>query len=206
MSQELYFTSAPRGLKPGSKGGFCTVAATASMPATVSERLESLSGYRPVFPFGDARWDENPVSYAHWRVSIGGRTSSVLSRVSTAPADYSGRSNKFAHHLVLEAAELPPAGPAWFMMQPAIMETAWSGEPRVLPAGRNVPQGNSQPRRCELWEAAAGDAGWAGVLAEATVLDASRPCYVIYPPGTDVLAMFEEAIALLPQNLRWQVT
>jgi hypothetical protein len=205
MSQELIYTSAPKGLKPGSRG-FCTVASTQGMPAPLAERLESLSGYRPIYPPGSPSAVENPVSYAHWRISIGGKTSSVLSRVAFAGFDYTQRSNKLAHHLVVDAAEQTPAGPAWVLMQPGVMETAWSGEPRVLPAGRGVPNGENPLRVCETWAALAGDAGWAGALVEAFVLDASKPAYIIYEPGTDLLPLINEAIALLPTHLRWQVT
>ena len=49
MSHELHYTSVPRGLKPGSRG-FCTVGLTPQMPGPLVDRLESLSGYQPVFP------------------------------------------------------------------------------------------------------------------------------------------------------------
>jgi hypothetical protein len=48
MSQELHYTSVPRGLRPGSRG-FCIVAVTAQMPGALAERLEALSSYQPVF-------------------------------------------------------------------------------------------------------------------------------------------------------------
>ncbi len=48
MSQELHYTSVPRGLKPGSRG-FCTVGLTPHMPGTLVDRLEALSGYQPIF-------------------------------------------------------------------------------------------------------------------------------------------------------------
>ena len=54
MSQELHYTSVPRGLKPGSRG-FCTVALTPHMPGPLVDRLEALSGYQPVFPPHDPR-------------------------------------------------------------------------------------------------------------------------------------------------------
>ena len=47
MSQELIYTSAPRGLKPGSQG-FCTVAYSRGMSANLMQQLESLSGYRQI--------------------------------------------------------------------------------------------------------------------------------------------------------------
>ena len=51
MSHELHYTSVPRGLKSGSVG-FSTVAQTAGLPAPIADRLEGLSGYRPVYPPG----------------------------------------------------------------------------------------------------------------------------------------------------------
>ena len=47
MAWELVYTSAPHGLAEGSRG-FCTVAATAGMPASLIPRVEALSGYRPM--------------------------------------------------------------------------------------------------------------------------------------------------------------
>lgn len=206
MSHELIYTSAPKGLKPGSKAGFTVVAMTTGMPAALAERLESLSGYRQVYPLGDVRFDENPVSHARFRVTIGGKVYDVVSRVSAAPADYSGRSNKLAHHVVLDSTEQPEAGPAWVMRQPDMMETRWEGEPRQLPRGRSVPKGTSAPRPCEAWRQACGDAGWAGVIGEAFLLGPEKTFVVVYQPGVDPLALVDEALALLPRELRWAVT
>ena len=205
MALELFYTSVPRGLVPGSMG-FCTVGYTAGMTSPTIQKLESLSGYRPIFPLGSPQAAKNPEEFAHWRPVIGGYPFSVLSRVRFAGADYSGRLNKFAHHLVLEMSEQVPAGPAWVMMQSGVMAGEWTGEPRILQAGKTIPAGSNPLRRCEAWERAAGDAGWAGVLAEAFLLDASKPAYVIYPLGTDILSLINEAIALLPERQRWNVT
>src|SRR5258706_16459040 len=112
MSYELFYTSAPRGLKAGTKG-FCTVAVTRGMPAVLLDRLESLSGYRPLYPAGSPKADDNPVSWAHWLVSAGAQTYSVLSRVCFAGLDYTQPSNKFAHHIALTTAEQPVRAPAW---------------------------------------------------------------------------------------------
>src|SRR5665213_3458916 len=128
MSLELIYTSAPRGLRPGTSG-FCTVAMTGRIPDPLVERLESLSGYRAVYPLGDPQAAQNPVVWAHWRVNVGDRPRSVLSRVAFAGADYSQRSNKFAHHIVVEPNEQPPAGPAWVLGQSGVMESEWAQEP-----------------------------------------------------------------------------
>ena len=64
MSQELIYTSAPRGLKPGSQG-FCTVVSTQGISASLVQRLEALSGYRHVFPPQDPNARLNPVLFSH---------------------------------------------------------------------------------------------------------------------------------------------
>src|SRR5215475_3351636 len=124
MSKELFYTSAPRGLDLGTSG-FCTVAATHGLSARLRERLQALSAYRHPFAPLDPR---NPVVYSHLRLDDGGRTCHVLSRIADAPLDYSGRSNYFAHHVVLEAEELLAAGPAWLLQQPGFLEEHWHAE------------------------------------------------------------------------------
>ena len=204
MSQELHYTSAPRGLKPGSRG-FCTVATTPNLSGPMAERLESLSGYQPVYPPGDPAAALNPVVHAHVKLSIAGRHLHVLSRIGPAGLDYSSRPNKYAHHVVLEPGEGPRAGPAWLLAQPAFVESIWHGEPRVLPAGRVPPAGDRPAGVAHNWKMRTGDAGWGGVLAEAFLADPRRPAYLVFRPGTDLLPLFEEAIALLPASRRWDV-
>lgn len=204
MSEEILYTSAPQGLKPGSFG-FCTVAATAGLSATLAQRLESLSGYRHVYPPGHPRAGCNPVNFAHLILSVGGRRLHVLSRIADAGLDYSHRTNKLAHHVVLDAAERVPAGPAWVLAQPGFCETEFTGSPRILPAGRKPPVGELPLRPCSWWEKMTGDAGWAGVLARHTV-EQKQLAYLIFPEGVDVLPLLVEAQALLPPDLRWEVT
>ena len=205
MSQELHYTSAPRGLKPGIKG-YCTVASTLQMPGPLAERLESLSGYRQVFPATSPEAARNPVVVSHLRISLGGQDLSVLSRVASAGLDYTDRSNKYAHHVAIAPPERPEGGPAWLASRPGFLETAWGGEPRVIPAGRKVPSGDLAPGVCTHWEQASGDAGWAGVLAEAFLGDPRRVAYLIRDLDLDLLPLFCEARALLPASRRWEVT
>jgi hypothetical protein len=204
MSHELHYTSAPRGLKPGSRG-FCTVAATAHLPGPLFERLEALSGYQPVFPPHDPSAALNPVVFSHLRLTVGGKVVSVLSRISPAGLDYSGRPNKYAHHIVVEGDERPAGGPAWLISQPGFMQLAWAGEPREIPAGRTVPQGDRKPGLARAWQSLTGDGGWAGVLVEAFLADPRRTVFLVFRPGMNLLPLFEEALALLPALRRWDV-
>jgi hypothetical protein len=202
MSHELFYTSAPRGLVKGVRG-YCAVAMTTGLPHFLAERLEDLSGYKPLYAALDAR---NPINWSHVRLELGRQIYHVLSRVGAAGLDYSDRNNKFAHHVILLPEELPPGGPAWLMQQPGFLETRWEGEPRWLPSAREVPQGNLSARPCKAWEKVTGDAGWAGVLAETLLTPPPRPALLVCDAKIDVLSLFAEALALLPPRLRWTVT
>jgi len=63
MTQEILYTSAPAGLKPGSRG-FCTVVATEGMAKNLAQTLESLSVYRHFFPPHDPNVHLNPANYS----------------------------------------------------------------------------------------------------------------------------------------------
>lgn len=206
MTQELLYTSAPRGLKPGSSG-FCTVASTRGMAAPLAAALESLSAYRHVFRPGDPQSHRNPVTFSHVKLNAGGRTYSVLSRVADYGQDYSGRTNKLAHHVALQTSEFVSGGPAHLLAQPRFMESNWDGDPCILPVGRPAKQ--TRPASlgvCRNWQDMTGDAGWAGVLAEAYLKDPQRAVYIVFEPGMDLLPLISEAICLLPENRRWDVT
>jgi hypothetical protein len=205
VSHELLYTSVPRGLKPGSRG-FCTVACTQGIPAPLVGVLESLSAYRHVFPPGSPNAGENPVVWSHVKLQSAGRWYRVLSRISDYGLDYSERTNKLAHHVALEARELNPGGPAWTMQQPEFMETSWEGEPRVLSAGRTPRAGDPPAAICTTWQVLTGDAGWAGVLAEAFLANPERQVYIVFEPGMDLLPLIAEAIGLLPLERRWEAT
>ena len=204
MALELYYTSSPRGLRPGTSG-LCTVAMTRSMSAALASRLESLCGYRP--PGEDVPIERWPPALSHWTIDVGGVERHVLAAVRPVKPDHTMRSNTLAHFAVLHNSELDPAGAAWMLAQPETSATSWSGEPRLLAAERAMPRGGpAGVRACATWKSVAGDAGWAGVLANAAMLDPTKPATVIYPPGARVLDLVAEAMSLLPATYRWKVT
>ena len=218
VSLELVYTSAPRGLAPGSQG-FCTVACTRGMTANLTRQLESLSGYRQIYPPQDPRAALNPVAFSHLMLTLAGRSCHVLSRVCDAGLDYTGRTNKFAHHVVLDAAEVPAGGPGWLLAAAGFMRGNWPGEPCVLPAGPALPAANCGAgvppalssrdgctTICRAWQQVAGDAGWGGVLAETVAGGKIPQAVLVFRPGADMLALLAESLALLPAELRWRVT
>jgi hypothetical protein len=176
------------------------------MPRALGERLEGLSAYRIIFPPHDSRAPLNPVAFSHMQVTVGGTPFHVLSRVGFAGLDYTGRSNKLAHHVVLEPSELPRGGPAWLLDQPGFLQETWNGQVGLLTDRRDVPQGDIHPRICQAWQTVTGDAGWAGVVAESFLADPKKPVYLVYEPGQNPLPLVAEALSLLPHERRWDVT
>ena len=205
MTHELLYTSAQQGLKPGSYG-FCTVIATEGLTKVLQDRLESLSGYEHAYALTDRNSHANPVNYSHLIVTVANLKLHVLSRVADAGADYSGRSNKLAHHVVLRQDELTAAGPASAIATPGICRTTFDGVARTLPQGVQIPSAPRPPAICTAWANICGDAGWAGFLAEQTLKNPTRPVTLIFAPDSDVLPLVVEAMSLLPADRQWRTT
>jgi|GEM_PF-5886475 len=206
MIQELIVTSVPRGLQAG-RSGFTTVLRTRGIHPQLAEMLERASGYRHVFPQGDPR---NPQIRSHTVVSGAAGVVSVLTRIIDAGSDYSGRSNKLAHHMALDAGETAarsksnPAAVLLAIERAGGFQRQWAGEPREEPAGPQAPLVPSEPGICQAWARLAGDAGWAGLLADRAV--SRQPTWIIAPQGVDLLELFAEALGLVNYPQRWGVT
>ncbi len=205
MIYELVYTSARRGLKTGSRG-FCTVAQTAGMPATHVQLAESLSGYRNVYQPHDPNYARNPVALSHYVAALGGEQVSILSRVAAYGTDYSGRTNKLAHHVMIPAGERPAGGPGSLALGRGLFLTEWKAEPHQLASGRALPEAAHASFVAEHWQAACGEAGWAGVLAQAFLDAPGKDSYIVFSPGMELLPLLSEALWLLPPPQRWQVT
>ncbi len=198
MSQELLYTSAPSGLNPNDQG-FCTVVCTKSMPRNLKEFLESLSGYR------QAERPPHPVNYSNLFQTIGGKRFQVLSRVGDYGKDYSGRTNKLAHHVAFTMEELPAGGPA-AVLATSLFQSTWDGTPRWEPQGPLPPPATAYQGPCREWESLTGDAGWAGFLAESAADGGDRPMFVIFSPGQEVLPLIGEALGVLPPEKAWNTS
>ncbi len=205
MAFELIYTSAPKGLKPGSRG-FCTVAYTEGMPAGYVQIAETLSAYKNIYQPHDADYPKNPLVFAHQSFVIGGDTLHALARVSAYGSDYTGRNNKLAHSVLLKESELADCGPAALMQQPQFFRAEWSGEPQVIKVPKRVPSAAISGFKASAWERITGDAGWAGHLAQGILNKPDAITYVVFTPGLDMLQLVAEAMALLPPHARWAVT
>ena len=205
MAYELVYTSAERGLKPGTRG-FCTVACTRGIPPQTMQLLEALSAYKNLYGVHEAAYTEGPVAWSHIISNFVGRRVNVLSRVGATSPDHTGRSNKLAHHIVLSLAERVPGGPAWLSSQEGVFLDTWTDEPHYIEAQRRVPTGDYAEGRADSWEALTGDAGHAALLPQMFLEKPDRIVYIIYAPGTEMLPLISESLALLEPMRRWQVT
>ena len=199
MISELIYTSAPSGLRPGAKG-FCTVAATKGLTDTWIKQFEGMTGYRHNASAGAAVG--NPTNWMHLIANNG---QSILARVCDAGLDYTKRTNKLAHFALLESADRSSHGPTGMLFAPGNFFQQWVGDARTLPHR----EFQSQPIAsgvCTAWKRATGDAGWAGVLAENATQKSGKDIYVVCNPDTNAIEMIVEALSLLGEAERWQVS
>jgi hypothetical protein len=205
MASELIYTSAERGLRPGTRG-YCTVAHTRGLAPAALQVMEALSAYKSLYGVHEEVFADNPISFSHYCSTLLGRSVSVLSRVSPVQADHTGRSNKLAHHVLLHAREYPAGGPLWLSRQPGFFLESWDGEPRLLEMPKAVPTGEEVCGKAETWEKITGDAGHAAWLPALFQKAPGQIVYLIFSPGMPMLSLLSEAMALLPAAKRWQVT
>lgn len=209
MAFELIYTSVPKGVRSGSSG-FCIAAYTNGMAANLAVQLESLSAYKPFFPHYDPNASKNPVAYSHYSVSCSGNLYHVVSRVCFAGLDYTKRSNKLAHHLALAAADvvMAPDGPTAVFRQNGLFLEKWDAPPQLFPKQKTIHAPHLQLHPANLWKQYAGDAGWAGTLVQRWLEKPDRPVFMVFDPliHSDILGLVEEALLLLPENRRWEVS
>jgi hypothetical protein len=199
MAHELVITSVRKGLDGGS--GYQPVLRTRGMKPAVAERLQLRSGYSHPYSHGDRR---NPVVFVHRIERVAGETLHVLARICDAGSDHTGRSNFLAHLVSLDSGEArrKSGGPAE-VAQRLAFKTSWNEPPREADPPVVI-GGDRAPGRCGAWQAARLDPGIAGDLAQAAV--SGSEVRLVVREGEDVLALFADALALVPPAKRWQVT
>ena len=200
MALELAYTSASRGLFPGTSG-FCTVGMTEGMPKPFVEFLESLSNnYREL---GNGRAEPVAISFVKGRAA--GSIVRVLSRNVAAPKDYTGRTNNFAQHAIVDTHDRQAADNPAIAARTDLFATSWDGIVGMSPA-RKLPPSSGPTATGTHWQRVAGDAMWAKSLVDVWLGNDDVTLYIIYPPEIDLLPLLAEAIARLPADRRWDAT
>ena len=201
MAWQLIYTSAPRSLEAG-RSGFGTVARHRAISPLLVSAIERASQFSRL-PGTDA----GRVIFSHRIVAVAGGRFHVLSAIRDAGADYTGRTNHIAHHLIVdprEIAQLGPDGPSPADVLLAMRWAAsWNESPRFLEASDEVSLSAILPHtNGSAWEQITGNANQAWLLATG---DASRGAYIIQPGSADLREVFAESLRLIPDRL-WQIS
>ena len=199
MAWQLIYTSAPRLLEAG-RSGFGTVARHRQISSLLVSTIERASQFARLPGLGTAR-----VIYCHRIVAVAGGRFHVLSCIRDAGADYTGRTNHLAHHLIAEQREVAALGPRGPSPADVLLAMSWASSweeaPRFLEAADEIALANFAPQAVNQWAQITGDARHAWLLASG---EASRGAYLLCPPGADARALFAESLRLAPDRL-WQV-
>lgn len=200
MSLELIHASVQKGLD--GDGGFASVVVTRGTPSVLKAVLVEISSY----DFDPARnVGADSVEWAHRIITVAGKTFTVVSRIAPCGADWSGRPNRIAHHIVVDASERAAAGPAWLLSNLRVLSEAPPPvEERAV--GPALPRGSGGARPATAWIRAGFDAGWAGVVARTLLDHPGSICYVVLPRACECLPLVEDVLALVPEDRRWFIT
>lgn len=210
MAWQLIYTSAERLLDAG-RTGFGTVARHRQIPAGLVAVVERNSQFNRVPGLDDRR-----IIYSHRHLVLGSTRYHLLSRIRATEADYTGRTNHIAHHLIIERREmqaLTAAGitPADILLSDKIAWfDRWQGVPCYFDEDgldlTAIDKGCALP--AQWWGALTGDSGLAALLYSAEAL---RGCYVIWPDNPEdslqfgPLCLFGESL-LLRHERAWEMT
>ena len=196
---ELVHTSVRQGLAVGASG-YCSVAWTRGFPRNLISPVERLSAYQNLYPAGHADAALNPVSCFHMTMNYAGAQIRVVGNICFCGLDYTGRSNKLAHHLVFtKSDEFGGRDPLAVALARDNFFTRWDRSPLELDP--RLPLRSSLPGLpAAQWEAATGDPGWAGMIAGSFRRSPGRSLTLEFAPGTPVetlLGLIAEAAMLL---------
>lgn len=199
MAFQLVYTSAAKLLDAG-RSGYGTVARSKSITPLVVSAIERVS------QFANLRGlDRTRVIHVHRRITAGSNRFHILTRIVDAGADYTGRTNHLAHHLVVsqeEAARAAVQGitPADVLRQFPWLDR-WDAAARFFDATEDVPLENFRPdgknSNGQFWAAITGNPAHARLLSWDV---APRTGVLVVPENVDTLHMLAEALAEFGQQ------
>lgn len=204
MPWQLIYTSAPRLLTAG-QTGFGTVARHKAMPSLVVSAVERASQFARLPGMNAER-----VVFCHRVVAAAGTRHHVLSRTASAGADYTGRTNHLAHHLILTAAEAAQLDAVGMSAADVLLRypwrSVWNDSPRWLEDEGAVPRLEALPAGLQeavsAWAAVTGNPAHAGLLVSEA---GARGSMLIAPPKADLRRLYAETFRLIPGR-GWQYT
>ena len=201
MAKQLIYSAVDEGID-GGRSSLCYAAASegALLNRLVLQNILPINSYQQLYKYPATGPDPNPVNYCHYRLPAGPTEISVLSRICAAPL-YGGRSNFFAHHIIVDGNEQKSSGPAQIITK-LPFKSNWDNIQK-LPL-ISIPNLNPTERLAKNWKAFGFDPGWAGWLAEKSV--AGSVVHILYPSEINPLLLISDAISVLAEHQRWKVT
>jgi hypothetical protein len=201
MAYQLIYTSAPRCQEAG-RSGFGTVARHRGISPLLVSVIERASQFSRL-----PGTDSDRVIFCHRIINLGAAKFHLLSAIRDAGADYTGRTNHIAHHLVVEPREIAQLGtscpsPAQILLNMP-WATSWNDTPRYLADSEEVSLASLRSTlSSNAWAYLCGspDQGW--LLSSG---EASRGAYLVHHPATDLREIFDESLRLIPDRL-WQIS
>jgi|GEM_PF-1979715 len=208
MAFQLIYTSAPRLLQAG-RSGFGTVAKHPAIREALQREIEKFSQFSRQEGMNPGR-----IVIQFRCLSIGGEDFYVLSRIKDAGADYTGRTNHIAHHVVFTASEaavakaagLTPIDVIFHLNEKFLWKEYWNEYPLELGPTDEININTLYPvisLPAKYWQFVTEKFSSAAILAPGSVADS---CWVVYSPDQSeyLLAMFGESL-LLHEN-PWRIT
>ena len=194
MIGQLVHAWSDHGGVDGEGPGYVTVMRSSAMPASAVRIAVSCSGHRVGVD------DRSTIASRRFETVEGVFT--ILS--STSPVEHGTGPSRIAHHLILDEVAARRHDPAALLAAWRPLRI-WSGDEQAISP---LPESLEpiQPRSCEAWHEAAGDAGWAGdVVGRLRQLEGAT--LVVRLTGSiDAVAMLGELLALLPIEERRRLT
>lgn len=216
MAKQLLFTSAPKGVWPGTSG-YCTVMCSESLPRAVAEHMEKLSVFRILdsengspIPLVEQNYSKlksiNPNNLAHLTFRFRGKETNVILRTSLAGFDYSGRLRKLSHMFLIDESEKVSTDPASLLFNQQLFRNDWEEEPRTESSDVTLPPGSLNDSQGQTWGQLKGDPGWAQFVATHILRNPRDPIYIIFDRGVNLIQLIAEVAELIPPARRWQLT
>lgn len=206
MAYQLIYTSAPRLLQAG-RTGFGTVAKHPEIRGALQSEIERFSQFSRQEGLNLGR-----VVIQYRCLSLSGEDFHVISRIKDAGADYTGRTNHIAHHIVFTAAEALTASDAGVTPADVIFSgktknvwlDSWSDDPRELGPEEELDVRIFAPKLglpAACWESITGTPATAAILAPGRLAES---CWVLYSQeqAEHILILFGESLLLHPAPWR----
>jgi len=191
MPYEVVNTSAVRGLTTG-HSGYCDVLRTRGLPEEITQLLAPLNFYNEKLARGNSVCGVRSIRF-------GGGIWGIVSRVLPNGNDYTGRTNRLAHHVIAAPSELASLCPASILAGYTFRDT-FTDTPRYLdrePEIQVVPQSFG-----EVWDDLGGN-GWRTHIAKLAM--AGSRVVVLIPTSVDGKSVVASILLGIPLVRRWEI-